>query len=532
MGTLFEDRADQHAATVTHLDRPFDIAPERGVEYDVTGLAELVCDASGWLVAAGARPGDRVAIVKDNHWDYDLLACAAIRVGALPALISGHLPPAALELLLKRLDPTVLVTTSAILRAAAESGTDLTGLVRRTISLTPGESDVDGVIGLAELRGAPVPAPHRRPDDDPLVVTHTSGTTGVPKLVAHSTTTIIRRLAGMESIRWPVLGTRRSDTVASVSSFAHGRTFCWTASVFCLAPREILIVSDIGAECPPDVLRVHRPTILEALPAAFTRWQPAAGEPASPFTDTRMFVSTYDAVHPPVVRSFLAASRRRFPIWMQGWGQTETGPLSFRFLTRRSVASAAVRHPTTRDLGRPMPTRTRLAVVDPRTLRPIGRGRPGLVMASTAARCLDYVGESDRWAEKAVGRWWNTGDLGVLTRSGRVRLLDREIDRVPGTSCLELEDVIEDRLPGVVECVVLGVRGRPPLPVLVTADGRFDGIGGPAWQHAVRDLPELADPVTLRWQDVPRTGTGKVRRVDLLHAVAGDAETHGTGLWA
>ena len=37
-------------------------------------------------------------------------------------------------------------------------------------------------------------------------------------------------------------------------------------------------------------------------------------------------------------RQFLASSRRRFPVWMQGWGQSETGPLTFRFFTRRALA--------------------------------------------------------------------------------------------------------------------------------------------------------------------------------------------------
>jgi acyl-coenzyme A synthetase/AMP-(fatty) acid ligase len=237
----------------------------------------------------------------------------------------------------------------------------------------------------------------------------------------------------------------------------------------------------------------------------------------------RLFVSAYDAVPPPVMRAVLHASRRRHPLWVQAWGQTETGPLTFRFLTRRALDRA----PDARDVGRPVPGRTRLRVVDPVTFAPLPRGRAGLVLARTRARCAGYVGEQDRWRAKVTGPWWNTGDLGVLTRGGSVRLLDREVDAVPGLSCLRVEALVADRLPGVVECVVLGPPGRPPIPVLVTS-GPLDPT---AWRRAVADLPPLGDPHVLAWDDVPRTATGKVRRLDLLTRLVGSAETRGTGRW-
>jgi len=56
----------------------------------------------------------------------------------------------------------------------------------------------------------------------PLVVCHTSGT-GVPEVVVHSARTLIHRLAGFEADRWPVPASRRNDTVASATSFVHGR---------------------------------------------------------------------------------------------------------------------------------------------------------------------------------------------------------------------------------------------------------------------------------------------------------------------
>ncbi|MEV6872118.1 class I adenylate-forming enzyme family protein [Amycolatopsis sp. NPDC051128] len=509
MGTLFHEVAARRTHTTVVLDRPFDIAPDRGTEFTVPQLAGLVAEAAGWLHAAGIRPGERVAVIKRNHYDYDLLACAVIRLGAVPALLSGDLPGDVLETLLERLEPAVLVTDRPVPAHHA----------RRVLSLAaPGQ----GELALDDVRGTRAPSPRRRSDDDPLVINHTSGTTGTPKLVVHTTRTIVDRLARFEALRVPVVGTRRDDVVANASSYAHGRTFCWTGSVFCLAPRKIVLLSDPASA--GEVLGAHPPTTVEALPAAYVRWRTMAPGAGNPFRDVRLFVSTYDAVHPPVVRTMLHASRRRRPLWMQGWGQTETGPLSFRFLTRAAVDRAT----HARHLGRPLPGRAKLRVVDPGTFRPVPRGRPGLVLARTKALCATYVGEQDRWHDKHTDGWWNTGDLGVLTRTGAVLLLDREIDTVPGLSCLHTEDVLENRLPEVLECVVLGATGSPPVPVVVTADGHLDPR---RWRSAVAGLPPLAPPRVVTWDDLPRTGTGKVRRLELLTRVAGHTVTHGTGRW-
>ncbi|GAA1973696.1 AMP-binding protein [Amycolatopsis minnesotensis] len=524
MGVLFDDCADHGVPTTVLLDRPFDIAPGAGLTYDMPALAGLVREASGWLAAAGAGPGDRVAIVKRNHWDYDLLACAAIRLGAVPAQLSAHLAAEALQELVKRLDSALLVTDAALLRRCRDEGVDLPSLASRVLSLDSAE---EGALTLADVRGTTPPAPRRPVRDEPLVINHTSGTTGVPKLVVHSTGTIIGKLAGLEANRLPVVGVRRDDTLVNASSYAHGRTFCWTASVCCLAPRRIVVLTGADPATADPVLRSAPPTVVEALPATFVRFTPLLSRLDNPFRDVRLYISTYDAVHPPVVRGYLAASAVRRPLWMQGWGQTETGPITFRFLTRGSVASRGDRHPTTRNLGRPVPVRTRLKVVDPETFRPVARGEAGLVLVRTPARCLGYLGEERRWAAKQDGKWWNTGDLARRGRDGSVVLLDREVDSVPELSCLETEDLLEDRLPGVLECIVLGTTDGPPLPVLVTESP----LPQHEWVTATSDLPRLREPVVVRWEDVPRTGTGKVRRLALLRALTGQSAPTGTGRW-
>ncbi|MDQ0994381.1 class I adenylate-forming enzyme family protein [Streptomyces sp. V3I7] len=511
MGVLFDECAAHGIGTRVHVDRPLDIDPARTTPYGVPELAELVRQAAAWFAAVGAGPGERIALVKDNHWDYDLLACAAVRIGAVPAKLSGGLPPDVLRILLDRLSPALLVTTSATWKGLAETGSSGGG-ARRTLLL---DGSAPGALSMDDVRNAPVPAPWRRHDTEPLVITHTSGTTGVPKLVAHSTRSIIGKLARFESVRVPRIGLRRDDSLVNMSAYAHGRTFCWTASTLCLGPAEVTFVTAEDAALADPFLRAHPPTVMEATPASYVRLLPLTGRLDHPFHRVRTYVSTYDAMHPPTIRAYLTASGHRSPLWLQGWGQTETGPLTFRVHTR---ASAGPGRSGSRNVGRPVPFRTRLRVVDPRTRRAVPRGRAGVILARTEALALDYVGESDRWAaQTSADGWWDTGDVGVRRPDGSVDLLDRAVDLVPRMSCLRTEDLLEERLPQVVECVVLAAPDGPQ-PVIVLA-GKAPLDDGD-WQMAVRGLPPLNPPIILTWDEVPRTATGKVRRRELLRRLA------------
>ena len=112
---------------------------------------------------------------------------------------------------------------------------------------------------------------------------------------------------------------------------------------------------------------------------------------------------------------------------------------------------------------------------------------------------------------------------------GNVRLLDREVDSVPGLSTLEIEDILLDRIPQASEVVVLGVRGEPSVPIVSLEPGCE--LDEEMWGAVSADLPRLAQPKQVAWDDIPRTGTWKVRRLALRQQVLGEAVTSGSGRW-
>lgn len=152
-----------------------------------------------------------------------------------------------------------------------------------------------------------------------------------------------------------------------------------------------------------------------------------------------------------------------------------------------------------------------------------------MIEISRPGRCLAYVGEQDRHDLKCEGGWWHTGDLGVISRWGSVRLVDREVDRIPRASGLERKDVLLDHLPTTREVIVLAVPNGPPVPVLATPDGV--AIPGGDWRAVTADLPPLADPLQRAWDELPRTATWKVKPTELRERLLGERPV-GSGRWS
>jgi acyl-coenzyme A synthetase/AMP-(fatty) acid ligase len=527
IGTILDEAAENHADRPMIFDRPPDIDPEGPTSIDYARFAEFIAAVSGWLKAAGVEPWDRVAIFKGNHPDVLALTLACARIGAIPAQLAWTHPPAVAHELLRRLERPVLITDRARLESAGLDDATLRELTKRTIVVDGEGEEGEHVTPLAPFRGAPTPPPALRGDDEPMAIVHTSGTTGVPKLVVHSATTL-GRAARYERKRIPLLRARRDDTVAICDPYFHARLLGGLAAIAAAGPKLVLM-SELDESSAKPVLDEHRPTIVSTSPNAYLRWEWMTDEPSRPFKNVRLYFSTYDAIHARTVRRFLGASGHRFPVWFQALGQSEVGPVAVALHTRRSVRRHGEREPATQEFSIPVSfVGSRLRAVDPETGKPLRRGQAGLLEVRREP-CVDYLGEHGRHEHKIKETWWNLGDMGVVRRTGGVRLVDREVDRTPGASCIGLEDVLLDRIPTLTETVVLGVKDGEPVPVVCTA--RDEPLDGDAWAEATRDLPALAEPIVVPWDDIPRTATLKVQRSKLRERVLPNSAPAGSGLW-
>jgi acyl-coenzyme A synthetase/AMP-(fatty) acid ligase len=490
--------ARRHPSTPVFLAEPLEVCPAIGLEPTHGDLADLVRALSSWLEHEGVQPGQTIAICKQNNFDIVLLACAVAGLGAIPALFSPTIDPDALRSMLDRLRPDAAVVGPAC----------------RDPFLGHGGFDCLGIDSEAVERFRSRPSSPRRKAraaGDVALITHTSGTTGCPKFVAHSGSS----LYGQVRVQIPLgaLAVRQKELLAGCLPWFHVRSVVAYMGIV-LMGNPVLAISDPEPTKVKQLLLKYRPRYLEAYPYAFEILEGLAADRAKPLASVRLYLSTFDAAHPRTIRTLLGGSARRFPIYAQIYGQSELGGVSYRLYSRRSIQRRG------RSVGRRIWPYTKLRIVDPVTRRPVPAGEAGAIQARSVGLCLTYLGQEDLAETRRQDGWWEMGDMGRMSRFGTLQLLDRAVDRIPGVeSCLEVEDEILDLLPCCSEAVIVARRGTPPIGVLTLKAGVpwEEGL----WKLAA-DRFELAPaPLFLQRDEIPRTATGKVRRRVLEELVLG-----------
>lgn len=499
LGTLFERAAARHPGNDITLDHDLDVAPELGRRITVGAVADLIADLASRLHVVGVRPTDRVVLYKSHNFDITLTACALARIGAVPVLLSPHLDGGTVLQLIHRAGrPFLLTDLTKIEHELPEAVFADTAGVLLAAGTHPRAT------ALRDLTGVPRVDAITMPPDHPTLVTHTSGTTGTPKLAVHTGQTLQARYRPQASVAAMV---RRRCPVALHVSFVHSRLFTALA-ITMLRGFPLIVLADNDPDRAAAMFAAHRPGVLETHPNSFLRWEPLADDPRRPLASVRYFSSTFDAIHPRTVRRMLAASAYPKPIFGQLYGQSEVGPVAARAFTRHRPEDA-----DGRCVGMPFPGMTDVRVVSRDGRRPT-RDNPGYIEVRTDGRIVTYLGEQQRYDGQRHGPWWRMGDLGYRTRWGCLHLLDREVDEIDGFgSTLAVEDTLFTHLAELVEVIILPAPDGPPVPVICTAEDRPLDID--RWATAVATLPPMARPVQRRLQDIPQTATTKVKRLQL-----------------
>jgi acyl-coenzyme A synthetase/AMP-(fatty) acid ligase len=489
------------------LDHDLDTAPQLAGRATLAELADLVDDLAARLWAARVRPSDRVVVYKSNSFDIPLLACAITRTGAVPVLLSPALEGQTVAELLRRTGRPFLITDGSKLPLADEGVFEQA----ETVLLTSGSHPE--AVELASLAGTERVDPVLMPPDHPTLITHTSGTTGTPKLAVHTGRTLQARYRPQAAITAPIL--RRRETIAIHVSFVHSRLFTALA-ISLLRGYPILVLADSRPEQVAELFARFKPGIVEAHPNSFMEWEDMAQDPRGPLANVKLFSSTFDAIHPRTVHLMLSASRRRAPLFGQLYGQSEVGPAVFRGFTRHRPVDA-----DGRCVGRPFPGMTHVRVVS-RDGNPPSPGNPGHIEVRSAGRIVTYLGEKERYDQQvSEDGWWRMGDVGYRTKWGCVHLLDREVDVIEGFgSSLAVEDTLFSRLEDLAEVVIVPGPDDSAIPVVCTKDDKPLDLD--AWYAATAGLPAMSEPLHWRLDELPQTATTKIKRLELARLIAGD----------
>ena len=503
LGTLFDRAAARSPANLVVLDHDLDVA-DVGRRVTMTEVAELVAELASRLAAADVSVGDRVAIYETHKFDISLLAAAAARLGAVPVMLSPQLDGETVGALLRRAERPFLLTDQAKIEK------DLSAAVlaeARHVLLAAGE--YPGATRLADLAGASRVEPLAMPPDHPTMITHTSGTTGTPKLAVHTGRTFEARYRPQGTVARLV---GRGEPFAIHVSFVHSRMYT-AMPIAILQGHPVLILADDDPDSVADLFAQAPPGLIEAHPNTFLRWEPLADDPRAPLANVKYFSSTFDAIHPRTVNRLLAASKRRRPRFIQMYGQSEVGPIAGRAYTPKWGADA-----DGRCVGMPFPGMTGVRGVSRNGEAP-SPTTPGYIEVRSNGRIVTYLGEHERYQKQEDGEWWRMGDVGYVTKWGCLHLLDREVDLVPGVdSTLAVEDRLFTRLDDLVEEVIVGMPDGHPQPVVCTSDDK--PLDRQAWAAAVADLPPMAAPVQWSLAGLPRAATTKIKRLRLAELLA------------
>ncbi|MFC5266427.1 class I adenylate-forming enzyme family protein [Kribbella qitaiheensis] len=468
-------------------------------------LDERVQARTAWLRAHDIGRRDVVAIWATEAADIVLSFLALTRVGAIPALMNGKMAPNIAEEYIRRLRVTGVLADAAHREKLSEA----------PILAEPKE------LGTGDPAEAPEHYRHHR--DDPVVITHTSGTTGVPKAVLHTHTTLYAALKHLLTMPQA----QGTDRILNALPIPHTATILMVNQV--LGNRaEMLLLSSQDA---PNVLRQIERWKPRGVYGFAVTWAGLAREDLSKhdLASVRMWFNTGDCAHEPHIRKLVAVGSRETVTrqgrttvpgshFIDGLGSSEMGHNGFH------VTHTSDSEHYGRCIGKPYQF-AEATVLDSRGGE-LSPGKPGLLGFRSPSVSPGYWNDSVNTYRFRLNGWFLTGDLVYRDETGHYFHLDRVPDAVAGFEGPQLytsmsEERILAALPEVLDCTVIIVQedGRFLTDVLLElspdvdpATDRTEPVRRAVGEEVAATIRRIA---VIGEDDVPVTVTGKVRKVAL-----------------
>jgi 3-aminoavenalumate diazotase len=510
---LAEHGADPAGPGIT-FDVPVDGRPA-WTALPLGELTERVAARAAWLDGHGIAPRDPVAVYATSAADVLLNFAALTWLGAIPALMNPNMPGDVAVSFIQRLRASWVLADSEHLRLL--DGQDL-----GAAALLPEVSQS----GSGDPKLAP---PHyRHHQDDPIAITHSSGTTRVPAAVVHSHASLF---AAIRLLRLAESRPYRQPRELSVLPAPHTAGIITLNQALCNR-YELAFLSNQGGqfqrsgEAVLDAIERWRPTGVFGFAVT---WAELARFDLSQrdLRSVSNWFNTGDCAHEAHIRRLVAVGSHleRTPDgiadvpgskFIDGIGSTEMGHSAFSITHRLGSDRYG------RCVGKPYPF-AEVALLDLATGEAVPNGVVGHVALRSPTLALGYWNDSVNTYRTRFGGYYLTGDLMYRDDDGFYYHVDRAVDAVDlGGGNWLYTALAEERIlascPDVRDCTVIaGHRdGQVVTDLLLMLE---PGAG----QDADRDTvirAALGGPVaaTLRQitvaddDDIVVGPTGKVRK--------------------
>ena len=459
-------------------------------EWTFGDVADRSARMAGALHARGVGRGDVVMTLIGNRPEWVMAMCACIRIGAVVLPCTEQLRAKDLRLRIEVARPSLIVADARNRSELEEAGPGC------EVVLVPDET---------LFAGAPAPAVELG-EDEPCLITFTSGTAGEPKAVLHAQ----RYLPGqhVQATHW--LGARTQELV-----------WCTAASGWSKSARNVFIspwLRGAGALLhdarfdPAERLELCERERVNVLCMAPTEYRViAARETLRALPDLRTMVAAGEALNPEVQRAWREVTGLEI---RDGYGQTETGQLT---------GMAADENARPGSMGRPLPG-VALAIdegeliADPRTVPTF---------------CLGYLGadvrrdEDGSWrvSDRREGGMWRTGDRVHSDKDGYLWFEGRDDDVIVSAGYrigpFEVESALISH-QAVAEAAAVAApdseRGSVVRAVVVLREG-YDpspALGRELQEHVKRETAPYKYPRIVEFvSELPKTASGKIKRAEL-----------------
>ena len=473
--------------TKIYLDEVLSAFPEFELETNYKESLTFIQKRAYQLCTIGIKTGEKVMVYKSSAVDSYWLACAISYLGAIPVMTSAHLPATIIDTFFERLEDAWLIYD--------DETKDNVNLLKEK-----NQSKAISVQEIQEQNETETSLVSLNPNDISYM-THTSGTTGIPKLIAHSANSMGWRTAFQKSI-FSKMG--ETGLLAFHISPVHSRFNIGMSSLMSLG-FPYLAIKDPNIHNIESLLQQYQPIGIETHPNNFVQWATLAKKHPELFENTRYYHSTFDAINKETMATFLKTNRKKNGIYLQIYGQSECGPAIVRKHTLESLPGMNIRN---MGIGFEHFTKARIATNDG-ALLPLNT--PGNIQLYSKGRAVTYFKEDARFQENVYDEWWDTGDYGLINDKGELLLHDRQVDLVETLeSTLAIEDYLLDHLPFLEEVVIIRDKYGYPQPIVAITDGEL--FNNELWFKAIENLPHLNEPILMEYEKIPRTATMKVQR--------------------
>ena len=503
------------------LDDAVAAAPDKTAIIDSRGaityreLAAQVEHCAQGLLALGLRAGDVMALQLPNWKEFLILHLAATRIGMVSSLITPGSRDRELAHMLKVSDVCLWVIAdefrghdyramAARVRAQLPDLRHVIVVGRVGNTASPSEIAWDGFM---TTQHPPLDAP--RPDaNDVTEIVFTSGATGEPKGVMHTSNTIVApQLALAASLQLS-----SADVIHIASTIAHQTGFLNGVRLPVQLGSTVVLQDVWNPEQLLEWIARHRITVSSGSATFLLDMLRAKNLARCDLSSFRIFRCGGG----PIPRALLLEAREKLPhVGIHcGWGQTENGVVT---LTRIGAPDDKLLNTD----GRAQPGMDVRVVDDKSQL--LAPGTEGRLQCCGPFMFVGYAKQETLTRENFDGEWFDTGDLATLDAEGYVRITGRLKDIIirggENIPVKYVEDILyEDaRVRDAAIVAMPDPRlGERACAFVICRDGSTLDMKDMQTFLAGRGVAKVYWPERLELVDeLPRTANGKIRKADL-----------------